>query len=304
MDIGITIAWLVIGLTFALLMTCFVIVHGKTAVILETFGKPHINALLPGFHFKGPWPITRVVGRVNLQTQEIASKVEIKTKDNVFMSLPVMVQLRASSQPQGAVRAFYELENPLAQIQSYVLNNVRQCASRMEMSELFSNRDLIESEVQNELSDRFSEFGFLIENVLVDQPQPSPEVELAFNKVIASQREKDAATNLAEAKKIELVGIAAAEAESKRLQGEGIAAMRKAIAEGMKEAMTTMKEAGLQPAEAVHMILEATRLDTLESASKSGNVILMDIDKSSKDPMSDVVAAVQAYGKMVDKSDH
>ena len=296
---GVFLFFLFSGAALAFISSCVVIVTGKTAAILETLGKPHSIAMLPGFHVKLPWPITKVVGRVNLQTRQIDSEVEVKTKDNAFMKVPVMVQYRASSHPRGAVRAFYELDNPETQIRSYILNNARQSVSKMDMDDLYSNRDLIEKQVQSELEDKFEQFGFHIENVLVDQPQPSVEVEKAFNRVIASIREKEAAQNFAEAERIKMVGVAQAEAESKKLQGRGIADMRKEMAEGMKEAMETMKQSGLETEIALEFILNATRLDTIESAAKYGSLILMDSDKSSV--LGNIIAASNAVNELENK---
>jgi regulator of protease activity HflC (stomatin/prohibitin superfamily) len=104
---------------------------------------------------------------VNLQLQEIRADVSVKTKDNAFMTLPVKVQYRASDDLVGAVKAHYELEKPEAQISSYVLNNVRQTASGMDMVELYANRNSMENQVQTSLSERFARYGYIIENVLV-----------------------------------------------------------------------------------------------------------------------------------------
>jgi regulator of protease activity HflC (stomatin/prohibitin superfamily) len=258
------------------------VVKGKTAVILETFGRPHQVAVFPGLHLKMPWPITSIVARVNLQLQEIHADVSVKTSDNAFMMLPVKVQYRASDDGVGAVKAHYELESPEKQITSYVLNNVRQTASGMEMTELYANRDAVESQVQTALSEQFARFGYSIENVLVDEPQPSVEVRDAFNKVIASKRLMEAARNEAEAARIKLVGAAQAEAESKKLQGEGMAQMRTAIARGLEEAMETMQKAGLASDVAIQFLTDTNRLDTITSAASHGNTIIIDAG-SNKD---------------------
>jgi regulator of protease activity HflC (stomatin/prohibitin superfamily) len=192
------------------------------------------------------------------------------------MTLPVKVQYRASDDAVGAVKAHYELEAPEKQITSYVLNNVRQTASGMEMTELYANRDSVEQQVQDALSEQFARFGYIIENVLVDEPQPSSEVRDAFNKVIASKRLMEAARNEAEAARIKLVGAAQAEAESKKLQGEGMAQMRTAVARGLEEAMATMAKAGLKPEEAIRFLTDTNRIDAITSAATHGNTIIMD----------------------------
>ena len=291
MDIVLSTTLYVVGGLLAL--TCIIIVPGKRAKVLETFGKPHTSARMPGLSFKLPWPITNIVGTVNLQLQEIGADVSVKTKDNAFMTLPVKVQYRASSDPQGAVKAHYELEDSEQQITSYVLNNVRQTAASMDMVDLYQNRDDIENQVQQALQERFTRFGFSIENVLVDEPQPSIEVRDAFNRVIASIREKEAAENIAEAKRIELVGVARAEKESKKLQGEGIAEMREAIATGMKQAMNTLKDAGLNETQALSLLMDTNRLDTLGSAATHGNMVLVDMQSGSS-TLSDTITAVKA----------
>lgn len=286
--------WLVLVLILVaiwLLFTSIFIVRGKTAGILETFGKPHDRARLPGLQFKLPWPFTVVRARVNLQLQEIRADVSIKTRDNAFMMLPVKVQYRASDDPEGAVKAHYELENPETQITSYVLNNVRQTASSMDMIELYANRDSMESEVQSALSDRFARYGYVIENVLVDEPQPSTEVRDAFNRVIASHRLKEAAANEADAERIKLVGVAQAEAESKRLQGEGMAQMREAVARGLEQAMDTMKKAGLSSEQAMAFLTDTNRLDTITNAASHGNLIVVDTKDHTDLPTT--IAAVK-----------
>src|SRR3989344_4164801 len=256
--------------------------HGKTAVILETFGKPHRKAKMPGLRIKAPWPITAIVGRVNLQQQERGENISVKTNDNAFVTLPVKVQYRASDDPAGAVKAHYELEHPEKQISSYVLNNVRQTASGLTMDELYVNRNALEQQVQDMLTERFARFGYIIENVLVDQPQPSSEVAEAFNKVIASQRLKEAAVNEAEATRIKLVATAKAEGESKKLQGEGMANMRKAVAEGLEISMETMKKAGLTPQEAMAFLTDTNRLDALTQAAAHGNLVIVDTKQDAR----------------------
>ena len=87
---------IVIVLAVVFLPSMLYVVKGKTAAILETFGRPHANAVFPGLHVKLPWPITTIVSRVNLQLQEIHADVSVKTSDNAFMMLPVKVQYKAS----------------------------------------------------------------------------------------------------------------------------------------------------------------------------------------------------------------
>lgn len=280
-----------------LLWSIFFVVRGKEAVILETFGKPHERARMPGLHLKMPWPITSIVGEVELQLREIEVDVSVKTKDNAFMTLPISVQYRASDDPDGAVKAHYELDDPEAQITSYVLNNVRQTASGMTMDDLYANRNDVEEQVTTKLSDRFARYGYIIESVLVDEPEPSDEVRDAFNRVIASLRAKEAAENEAEAARILLVGTAKAEAESKKLQGEGMANMRREMAKGLEEAMQTLEKANLSPELAMAFLTDTNRLDTISNAAAHGNMVIVDVGEKSGPFAGRFAAAKAANGK-------
>ncbi len=291
-DLALFLSPALVIFTILLIWSIIVITPGKRASIIERFGRPLTNAKMSGLTFKLPWPIDRIVAQVNLQLQEISADVSVKTSDNAFMLLPVKAQYRASSDREGAVRAYYELEDPEIQITSYVLNNVRQSASGMTMIDLYQNRDAIEAQVQSALQDQFMQYGYSIENVLIDEPQPSVEVRDAFNRVIASEREKEAAQNIADAKRIELVGIAQAESESKKLQGEGIASMREAIATGIEGAMKTLTDSGLSEQEALHLLMDTNRLDTISTAAAHGNMILADMADNTH--FMNTIAAIKA----------
>lgn len=287
-----TFIFILISLAVWFLFTGIFTVRGKTAAILETFGRPHNKARLSGLQFKLPTPITRVVARVSLQLQEIEANVSVKTKDNAFMTLPVKVQYRVGDDLDSPIKAHYELENSEQQITSYILNNVRQTASGMDMVELYANRDSMEEQVQATLRDRFAQFGYRIENVLVDEPQPSAEVRDAFNRVIASERLKEAAENEAVAARIKLVGVAEAEAKSKALQGEGMAEMREAVARGLESAMERMTGAGLTTQEAMQFLTDTNRFDTISGAATHGNLVIVDMGDSNR--MTETIAAVRA----------
>lgn len=284
-----------IGIAIFLLRSMIHIIRGKTAAIVETFGKPSTSALMPGLRFTWPYPIQNVVGRVNLQLQQIRADVEVKTRDNAFVKLPVTVQYCPDNDPEGVVRAFYELEAPESQIASFILNTVRQTAAAMTIAELFENRSRIEDDVNKALSGRLRKVGYEIHAVLVDQPQPSPEVQASFNRVIAAQREAEAARMEAEAARVKQVGLAQAEAESKKLQGEGIAQQRKAIAQGAKESMDMLRKAmpDLGSRELLNFMLDTNRLDTLSVIGQQGNMMIIDTSEQNR-PLAQQTAALQA----------
>jgi regulator of protease activity HflC (stomatin/prohibitin superfamily) len=291
-----TLAFLAIA--FLLISTSFFTVRQNTAAIVEVFGKFYA-VKESGIRLKFPIPIGQVVGRISLRLQELHSQVEVKTLDNVFVSIPVSLQYRVLE--DKVKNAFYSLSDPQHQIQSFVLNVIRTSASGMTLEHLYTEKSKIAEEVSHELTDRLASYGYTVEAVLIDQPLPPQEVQDAFNRVIASQRDKESAKLEGEATRIRMVATADAEKESKKLQGEGIAAQRKAIAEGFKEAVDSMKGIAKNMDESVIIatLLATNQFDTIREAStKAGNLILMPYSADSA--ISDIARTAAAI-KVLDK---
>ena len=76
---------------------------------------------------------------------------------------------------------------------------------------------------------------------------------------------------------------------SKELQGQGIASMREAIAKGFDKSMQTLTATGLSTQEAVKLLMDTNRLDTLSSVASHGNLIIADIADSR-----DIVKTISA----------
>jgi regulator of protease activity HflC (stomatin/prohibitin superfamily) len=112
-----------------------------------------------------------------------------------------------------------------------------------------------------------SAFGYEIVNGLVTDIVPAAEVKSAMNDINAAQREQVAATARGEAEKILVVKKAEAEAESKALQGHGIANQRKAIIEGLQESIEQFqKVVGVtSAAEVMQLVLVTQYFDTLKA---------------------------------------
>lgn len=230
--------WFIVGvLLISWLSTSVVIVRQKTAAIIELFGK-FSSVKTAGLNFKLPWPIATVSDIVDLQINQLAPNVTVKSRDNAFLVIPVKLQYQVME--EKIKEANYELDNPKEQIESYVLNIVRSKSSEYTMDELFSVKDSFDSEVKDSLNEKFSSYGYKVIDLLIDDPQPSKELVAAFNSVLAAQRKKEAAKNEAEALKIQMVGEATAEKESLVLKAESFISYRSKIAEGNKEAMGVM----------------------------------------------------------------
>jgi regulator of protease activity HflC (stomatin/prohibitin superfamily) len=222
----------------------------------------------PGLNWKVPF-IDAVTGTVSLRVSQISLTMETKTKDNVFVTIPISVQNRV--RPEKVYDAFYKLSDPTAQIKSYVEQVILGHVPGMTLDEVFASQSSIAAAVKQELDADMATFGFEIVNVLVTDIVPDQKVKSAMNDINAAQREQVAATARGEAEKILVVKKAEAEAESKALQGQGIANQRKAIIEGLQNSIEQFQKVvgGTSSQEVMQLVLVTQYFDTLKSIGEN-----------------------------------
>ncbi|MGA2945236.1 MAG: SPFH domain-containing protein [Xanthobacteraceae bacterium] len=253
--LGVVVLFLVLGSFFT--------VQTAQVAIITRFGKFR-RVANPGLNWK--WPlIDAVAARMSLRVNQITLTMETKTKDNVFVTIPISVQNRV--RPEKAFDAFYKLSNPTAQIQSYVEQVILGHVPGMTLDEVFASQSGIAAAVKQELDADMAGFGYEIVNVLVTDIVPDPKVKSAMNDINAAQREQVAATARGEAEKILVVKKAEAEAASKALQGEGIANQRKAIIEGLQGSIEQFQKVvgGTSTSEVMQLVLVTQYFDTIKS---------------------------------------
>lgn len=237
---------IVVGIVLlAIVLTIFdgyYIVRTREAAIVERLGK-FVTVAHAGLHFKLPW-VDRVRDKISLQVRQLDVMVETKTKDNVFVQIPVAVQYEVV---QGREReAYYMLSNHEQQIVAYVQDNVRSSVANMDLDDSFSSKDTIAQNVAMSLRDNMAAYGWHFVNTLVTDIRPDTRVRESMNSINAAQREREAAIAQAEAEKIRVVKEAEGAAEAKKLQGRGVAEQRKEIVEGIAQQYEMLRAAGVQ----------------------------------------------------------
>jgi len=260
---GVVLFWF---LVFVFLIACllsFYTVSTAQVAIVTRFGK-FLRVAEPGLNWKWPF-IDRVAGRVSLRVNQITLTMETKTKDNVFVTIPISVQNRV--RPEKAFDAFYRLSDPVQQIQAYVEQVILGHVPGMTLDEVFASQSGIAAAVKQELDADMAGFGYEIVNVLVTDIVPDAKVKSAMNDINAAQREQVAANARGEAEKILVVKKAEAEAQSKALQGQGIANQRKAIIEGLQGSIEQFQKsvAGASTSEVMQLVLVTQYFDTIKS---------------------------------------
>jgi regulator of protease activity HflC (stomatin/prohibitin superfamily) len=280
---------LVAFLVLSTLLGSFFTVNTAEVAIVTRFGK-FLRVANPGLNWKWPF-IDTVTGRVSLRVNQITLTMETKTKDNVFVTIPISVQNRVH--PDKVFDAYYKLSNPAQQIQSYVEQVILGHVPGMTLDEVFASQSGIAAAVKQELDVDIAGFGYEIVNVLVTDIVPDAKVKLAMNDINAAQREQVAATARGEAEKILVVKKAEAEAESKALQGQGIANQRKAIIAGLQGSIEQFQKVvgSASTSEVMQLVLVTQYFDTLKTIGESDktNTLFLSHSPGSVKEISDQV---------------
>jgi regulator of protease activity HflC (stomatin/prohibitin superfamily) len=253
----------------------FFTVQTSQVAIVQRLGK-FARVAGPGLNWKTPL-IETVITRMSMKVQQFDVQVETKTQDNVFVQIPVSIQYKVM--PDGVESAFYKLTNPVKQIESMVYNVVLGHVPKMKLDDTFLNQADIATDLRDNLDGSMKEYGYSIVKVLISDIVPDQKVKAAMNDINAAQREREATVSRAETNKMLLVKQAEAEAESKRLQGEGIANQRKAIISGLKDSVEDFAQAvrGSTPQDVMQLVLMTQYFDTLKeiAANDHTNAILI-----------------------------
>ena len=259
----------------AVLSSTFFTVEQRTVAIVQRLGKFNREAG-PGIQVKIPF-IDKVAGRVNLRVRQLDVEIETKTEDNVFVRMVVAVQYYVL--PETAYDAFYKLENAQRQITSFVFDVVRAQVPKIRLDDVFEKKDDIANIVKSELSSVMEEFGFSILKALVTDIDPDVKVKQSMNEINAAQRARVAATERGEADRIIKVKSAEGDAQSKALQGRGIADQRQAIVAGLRDSVDEFRKSipGTTAKDVMNLVLMTQYFDMLKEigASSHSNAILI-----------------------------
>jgi regulator of protease activity HflC (stomatin/prohibitin superfamily) len=266
---------LIVLFALSILLGSFFTVETAQVAIIQRLGK-FARVAGPGLNWKTPF-LETVVYRLSMKVQQFDVQVETKTQDNVFVQIPVSIQYKVI--PDAVEAAFYKLSDPVKQIESMVYNVVLGHVPKMKLDDTFLNQADIAGDLRDSLDASMKEYGYSIVKVLISDIVPDQKVKAAMNDINAAQREREATVSRAETNKLLLVKQAEAEAESKRLQGEGIANQRKAIITGLKDSVEDFAKTvpGSTPQDVMQLVLMTQYFDTLKdiAANDHSNAILI-----------------------------
>ncbi len=250
-------------------------VEQQTVAIVQRLGKFQREAG-PGIHLKVPI-IDKVVARLNMRVQQLDVAIDTKTDDNVFVNMIVAVQYFVL--PEKVYQAQYKLDDARRQITSYVFDVVRAQVPSIKLDDVFAKKDDIAEAVKIELSHVMEGFGYGILKALVTDIEPDARVKDAMNEINAAQRMRVAANEKGEAERILKVKAAEGDAQSKALQGRGIADQRQAIVAGLRDSVDEFQRSvpGTTAKDVMNLVLMTQYFDMLKEigASTKSTAILI-----------------------------
>ena len=278
----------------------FFTVKQQTAVSIERFGKFQ-SIRHSGLQIKIPI-IDKVAARISLKIQQLDVIVETKTLDDVFVKIKVSVQYVVIK--DKVYDAIYKLEYPHDQITSYVFDVVRAEVPKMRLDDVFVKKDDIAIAVKREVQEAMETYGYDIIKTLVTDIDPDAQVKAAMNRINAAEREKVAAQYEGDAQRILIVEKAKVEAESKRLQGQGIADQRREIARGLVESVDVLNRVGISSQEASALIVVTQHYDTLQAVGQETNsnlILLPNSPQAGSDMLNNMITSFTASNQIAEK---
>lgn len=288
-------------IVLALLFKSVIIVTEQTSVVIERLGKFHRIAA-SGFSLMIPF-IDRKASTQNLRVSQLDVTVETKTKDNVFVNIQVSVQYKVIR--LKVKEAYYSLDNPRGQIASYVFDDVRAEVPKLELDDVFSKKDDIATAVRQNIAEIMDDYGYEIIKTLLTDIDPDHKVKESMNRINAAKRDREAALQEAEGHKIKIIKEAEAEAESKRLAGEGIAKQRLEIVRGFKESVEDFQRSlkNVTHEEVMQFVLMTQYFDTINSVganSKNTSILIPHSPGAMKDFQQQIIAGTFLGEKLKD----
>ena len=265
--------------------------------ILEKFGK-FVKLVNPGLTCY--WCCCESIYEIANNVRHHENKTATKTKDDVIVVLVTSVQYKIDH--DDTQTAFYSLENPETQIESYIDNCIRSHVPNLTLDELFQSKDSVNDEVKRTLSSVMTNFGFTIINTLLTDICIPAKVQAAMNSKNENSQLRVAAAHKAEADKItvvtaseasasQILTLAKAQAEADILKGQGIGKQREIIVGALdKAALDLSKSLRIGSEDAVAFALTCQYFDTLkEIGSRDNRTLILPYSTNVNDTMKNIM---------------
>ncbi len=291
----------IVFLVIVLLILCVRIIDQNTIAVVELFGK-YNRSMVAGFNIIIPF-FESIRERVTLRQQNFGLQGNYPSKDKVITTIGTnliyavdhgVTEANLTGGP-GIKKYVYELQDREKSIEASIENSLRTYVARETHESLLEKKEELALHIKSDLESQFSDWGMKISSFQITNVTFPVTITNAMSEVVASKQLMMAASNKGEAIKIQAVKEAEADKERKRLQGEGIALEREAIAEGLKKSIEIVKGITKQDASQIIATLTLTQyLDTIKTIGISPNAKVIFVDTNvnkTKDLMSTLIAS-------------
>ena len=238
---------------------------------VERFGR-YTRTLKPGITILTPF-VEAVRRRVSVMEQVLpVPQQEVITKDNVGVQVDAIVFI----QVMDAAAAAYRVANLNNAITQLTMTNLRTVVGSMDLDEVLSNRDHINTRLLSVIDEATSPWGVKVARIEIKDLQPPPDITNAMTRQMKAERERRAVITEAEGEKQAAITRAEGSKQSAILQ-----------AEGRREAAFRDAEARERSATA-----EAQATKVVSDAIEGGSVNALNYFVAQK--------YVEAFGKLAD----
>lgn len=233
------------------------------------------------------------------------SNKNINANESTLLLEPISYQSSnihsSNSESNPVYRATYKTKNPVGQMIQFIEAYFRGIGCDFTMNELFVSKGKLSDKLTDILNKEMFPYGFIISSVRIMDIDPPANVKQAMNMVAESVNKREATINTAEANKVAKILSAEADSEVRRLEGEGIAKQRNAIADGLKGSLIDAngENTELTQKEFMTAMMTYHYIDTLNKiAERGGNTFILsaaaDATKSIEEQMRTAILSTQS----------
>lgn len=228
------------------------------------------------------WPFTETSFLISLKIQMLSEhytdqlSLNTKTKDNVFADFDYDVQFKVDPTDEGIKLAHYELSEPTTQMDNFLNRILLNHLPDTTLDQAYSTLPVIAARATDELIADMTQYGYTVLKVIILEITPAEGVVKSMNRINEEERNYEANKAKGLAEKILVTTRAEAEKEVKRLNGEGIALEREAIATGWQESILKVREkTTLNDNEATMLLLFTNWTDMMAKVGSSSNTTMV-----------------------------